>query len=329
MSTSVNGDAGPVELALQSAAVAAPGRGVHDRLVGGGRRHTRFNALHGELHSIGYALRRIAFVTPLTCPVCDARRYDRARRPAWWPAWASRGTTRRWPTSSPTGGPTSTTSTRTTGSSSTTRCPQLSELGRPPQDAAQLRAGRPAASALLPARRHQGRHRHLRRPLPGAERRHPRAGDGARRALRRSPRSIGFRHGYAGLVPGAGRSRSALTPDVVHDINEQGGTILGTSRGAQDPDVMVDRLRRARHRHPVRDRRRRLDARRGRHRRRRCAARDLPIGVIGIPKTIDNDIPFIGQSFGFVTAFSAAAKAINAAHGRGAVRRSAGSAWSS
>jgi 6-phosphofructokinase 1 len=35
--------------------------------------------------------------------------------------------------------------------------------------------------------------------------------------------------------------------------------------------------------------------------------------VIGVPKTIDNDIPFIGQSFGFVTAFSAAAKAINAA----------------
>ena len=35
--------------------------------------------------------------------------------------------------------------------------------------------------------------------------------------------------------------------------------------------------------------------------------------MIGIPKTIDNDIPFIGQSFGFVTAFSAAAKSINAA----------------
>ena len=35
--------------------------------------------------------------------------------------------------------------------------------------------------------------------------------------------------------------------------------------------------------------------------------RDLPIGVIGIPKTIDNDIPFIGQSFGFQTAFTVAA----------------------
>ena len=35
--------------------------------------------------------------------------------------------------------------------------------------------------------------------------------------------------------------------------------------------------------------------------------------MIGIPKTIDNDIPFIGQSFGFVTAFTEAARAINAA----------------
>ena len=35
--------------------------------------------------------------------------------------------------------------------------------------------------------------------------------------------------------------------------------------------------------------------------------------MIGIPKTIDNDIPFIGQSFGFVTSFTEAAKSINAA----------------
>ena len=41
--------------------------------------------------------------------------------------------------------------------------------------------------------------------------------------------------------------------------------------------------------------------------------REIAIGVVGIPKTIDNDIPFIGQSFGFVTAFSVAARSINAA----------------
>ena len=51
--------------------------------------------------------------------------------------------------------------------------------------------------------------------------------------------------------------------------------------------------------------------------------------MIGIPKTIDNDIPFIGQSFGFVTAFSAAAKAINAAMVEARGRASAASGWSS
>ena len=41
---------------------------------------------------------------------------------------------------------------------------------------------------------------------------------------------------------GAATEPIALTPEVVHDINEQGGTILGTSRGAQDPDLIVDEL---------------------------------------------------------------------------------------
>ena len=42
--------------------------------------------------------------------------------------------------------------------------------------------------------------------------------------------------------------------------------------------------------------------------------RKLPIGVIGIPKTIDNDIHFIDRSFGFETAFSAAVDVIRSAH---------------
>ncbi len=123
---------------------------------------------------------------------------------------------------------------------------------------------------------------------------------------------LGFRHGFAGLVKGSGLDPIQLTPDVVHDINTQGGTILGTSRGAQDPDEMVDCLLS----HGI-------DllfviggdgSMRGASRiSATLRQRQLPIGVIGIPKTIDNDIPFIGQSFGFVTAFSAAAKAINAA----------------
>ncbi len=121
----------------------------------------------------------------------------------------------------------------------------------------------------------------------------------------------GFRHGYAGMVAG-GSEPVRLTPEAVHTINEQGGTILGTSRGAQDANAVVDQLVA-----------RQIDilfvigGDGSMHGAAKIAAalreRQLPIGVIGIPKTIDNDIPFIGQSFGFVTAFSAAAKSINAA----------------
>lgn len=123
---------------------------------------------------------------------------------------------------------------------------------------------------------------------------------------------VGFRHGFAGLVPGVGHDPVPLTADSVASINEKGGTILGTSRGAQDPEVMADRLvelgidilfvvggdgsmRGAAALADV------------------LLARELPIAVIGIPKTIDNDIPLIGQSFGFQTAYTVAAQAIQAA----------------
>lgn len=36
--------------------------------------------------------------------------------------------------------------------------------------------------------------------------------------------------------------------------------------------------------------------------------------MVGIPKTIDNDIPVIDKSFGFDTAVEEAQRAINAAH---------------
>ncbi len=122
----------------------------------------------------------------------------------------------------------------------------------------------------------------------------------------------GFRNGYAGMVEGCGFPPIRLTPEVVHDINAQGGTILGTSRGAQDPERIVDELLAQG-----------IDllfviggdgSMRGATRiAAALRAREVPIGVIGVPKTIDNDIAFIGQSFGFVTAFSAAVKSINAA----------------
>ena len=44
------------------------------------------------------------------------------------------------------------------------------------------------------------------------------------------------------------------------------------------------------------------------------ARRGLKIAVVGVPKTIDNDIHFIDRSFGFESAFSAAVEVIRAAH---------------
>src|SRR5215207_5514145 len=53
---------------------------------------------------------------------------------------------------------------------------------------------------------------------------------------------VGFQHGYAGLIAANGHNVIELTPDYVSRINERGGTILGSSRGAQDPVAIVDRL---------------------------------------------------------------------------------------
>jgi len=126
-------------------------------------------------------------------------------------------------------------------------------------------------------------------------------------------RIYGFRYGYEGLVKRHGHTPLNLTPDLVNQIGEQGGTILASSRGPQDVGEMVDYLEElgvgilfaiggdgtlkgagviA------------AEARR----------RGLSLSVIGIPKTIDNDISFVNQTFGFETAVAEAQRAIDAAH---------------
>lgn len=125
------------------------------------------------------------------------------------------------------------------------------------------------------------------------------------------PETTGFRNGYLGITP-HGPAPVTLTPQSVDHINQHGGTILGTSRGAQDAGVMVDRLVElgidvlfviggdgSMHGASMLVR--------------EITRRGLEIGVVGVPKTIDNDIPFIGQSFGFATAFGQAAKVISVA----------------
>jgi 6-phosphofructokinase 1 len=124
---------------------------------------------------------------------------------------------------------------------------------------------------------------------------------------------LGFRYGYEGLVERRGHAPQTLTPENVADIHHEGGTVLGTSRGNQDPGAMVDRLVQLGvgvlfvigGDGTLRGAMTLVEE---------IARRGLPIGVIGIPKTIDNDIHFIDKSFGFETAFSAAVEVIRSAH---------------
>ena len=53
---------------------------------------------------------------------------------------------------------------------------------------------------------------------------------------------LGFRYGYEGLDRSFGHEPVMLSPEFVANIHHDGGTALGTSRGDQDPEKMVDRL---------------------------------------------------------------------------------------
>ena len=124
---------------------------------------------------------------------------------------------------------------------------------------------------------------------------------------------LGFLYGYEGLNPAFGHEPLLLTPDMVESISTQGGTVLGTSRGEQPVPIMVDELERQgigilftvggdgtlRGARAIAE---------------EVARRGLEIAVVGIPKTIDNDISYIFQSFGFQTAASEAQAAVEAAH---------------
>src|SRR5512135_1544610 len=123
----------------------------------------------------------------------------------------------------------------------------------------------------------------------------------------------GFPYGYEGLAPKFGHQPVMLTPEAVSNINEMGGTILGSSRGNQDVPVMVDTLERMKIGI--------LFCIGGDGTQRGALAiseeakrRGLKLGVIGIPKTIDNDISYVQATFGFETAVSEAKRATCAAN---------------
>jgi 6-phosphofructokinase 1 len=126
-------------------------------------------------------------------------------------------------------------------------------------------------------------------------------------------RVLGFKYGYEGLVAKYYHYPIELTTDNTDEIHEKGGTILKSSRGAQDTDEIINTLvhygvnilftiggdgtqRGAR------------DIVEG------VKKRNLPISVVGIPKTIDNDVSLIQRSFGFETAVEATWDIITNAH---------------
>lgn len=124
---------------------------------------------------------------------------------------------------------------------------------------------------------------------------------------------LGFRDGYRGLDPARGRPPVRLTGDHVDKIHTEGGTMLGTSRGPVDTKIAVDHLIA-------------LGVnmlftiggdgtqRGGNDLFQEARRRGHPLAVVGIPKTVDNDVAFVSRTFGYFTAVEEAARILTCAH---------------
>ncbi len=127
-------------------------------------------------------------------------------------------------------------------------------------------------------------------------------------------RIVGIRNGYKGLLPEFSYEDIPLDPGAVDDIHQMGGTILGTSRGGGERTrEIADAIERMN-----------LNVLftvggDGTQKGALAIAEELErrgekVSVVGIPKTIDNDVSFIDKSFGFETAVARAAEAVASAH---------------
>lgn len=124
---------------------------------------------------------------------------------------------------------------------------------------------------------------------------------------------LGFRGGYQGLDPARSPEPLMLSSDLVRDIQNTGGTVLGTSRGPVDIAIAVDNLIQ-----------RGVNilfviggdgTQRGGHALfQEAQRRGHPLAVVGVPKTIDNDVAFVSRTFGYLTAVEEAAKVLDCAH---------------
>ena len=126
-------------------------------------------------------------------------------------------------------------------------------------------------------------------------------------------RVLGIRNGYLGMNPEAGLEPVLLTREFIGQIDQVGGTVLGSSRGAQEHSVKARFL--ASHGVDILLCLGGDGTQRGANcLREELEKQGLPIAVIGIPKTIDNDIPFVRQTFGFATALEKSSEVIKGAH---------------
>jgi len=126
-------------------------------------------------------------------------------------------------------------------------------------------------------------------------------------------RILGIRFGFQGMNPDVAAPPFQLDPDFVENIHRNGGTVLGSSRGSQPVDKMVDFLQDEK-----------VDilfcvggdgTQKGAHEIwLEIERREAKIAVVGVPKTIDNDIPFVTKTFGYSTALEEARKVIDCAH---------------
>lgn len=124
---------------------------------------------------------------------------------------------------------------------------------------------------------------------------------------------LGFRRGYQGLDPARGPEPVLLTADLVDDIHREGGTMLGTSRGPVEAGCVLDNL--------VKRGVNVLFTVGGDGTQRgaediyqESRKRGYPLAVVGVPKTIDNDVPYVSRSFGYQTAVEEAARVLECAH---------------
>ncbi|MBP1606062.1 MAG: 6-phosphofructokinase [Acidobacteria bacterium] len=127
------------------------------------------------------------------------------------------------------------------------------------------------------------------------------------------PEVLGFRMGYRGLDPHRGPEPFVLTHRMVDDIHQHGGTLLGTSRGPVDIGIAVEHLIR-----------RGVDmlfciggdgTQRGAYALyEACRQRGHALSVVGVPKTIDNDVRYVTRTFGYLTALDESRRVIDAAH---------------